>query len=210
MSHERERRAIVDAGRWLSNRGLAPGSSGNISLRLGDEWLMTPTGTPLGRLDGARLSRLDGSGGQADGDPPTKERPLHLAVYEARPPTGAVVHLHSTWAVALACLQDLESRPALAPLTPYQVMRVHPIGIVPYARPGSAELAQLVRARAQDHAVLLLANHGPVVAAATLDEAVFAVEELEEVAKLHFLLDGRAARELSPAEVDDIRRHLKR
>jgi ribulose-5-phosphate 4-epimerase/fuculose-1-phosphate aldolase len=210
MSHERERRAIVEAGRWLSDRGLAPGSSGNISLRLGGEWLMTPTGTALGRLDGPRLSRLDGSGEQADGDPPTKERPLHLAVYEARPETGAVVHLHSTWAVALACLQELESRPALAPITPYQVMRVHPIGIVPYARPGSAELAQLVRARAQDHAVLLLANHGPVVAAATLDEAVFAVEELEEVAKVHFLLDGRAVRELSPAEVDDIRRHLKR
>jgi ribulose-5-phosphate 4-epimerase/fuculose-1-phosphate aldolase len=210
MNHERERQAIVEAGRWLSARGLAPGSSGNISLRLGDGWLITPTGAPLGRLDGARLSRLDESGEPADGDPPTKERPLHLAVYEARPPTGAVVHLHSTWAVALACLQGLESRPALAPLTPYQVMRVHPIGIVPYARPGSTEIAQLVRARAQDHAVLLLANHGPVVAGTTLDEAVFAGEELEEVARLHFLLDGRPVRELSASEVDDIRRHLRR
>lgn len=210
MSHEDERRAIVEAGRWLSDRGLVPGSSGNISLRLGDGWLMTPTGTPLGRLDGERLSRLDGSGGQADGDRPTKELPLHLAVYEARPPTGAVVHLHSTWSVALACLRDVESRPGLPPLTPYQVMRVDPIGFVPYARPGSAELAQLVRTRARDHAVLLLANHGPVVAAATLDEAVFAVEELEEVAKLHFLLDGRPVRPLSQVDVEEIRRHLKR
>lgn len=207
MTLEAARQSIVEAGRWLSDRGLAPGSSGNLSVQVGDHWLMTPAGSSLGRLRADRLARLDATRSRVEGDSQTKEWPLHFAVYEARVEAAAIVHLHSTYGVALACLLDLDPSEPLPPLTPYQVMRIDTIGVVPYARPGSAELAAAVRALAPHHAVLLLANHGPVVAAPTLDAAVYASEELEEAAKLWFLLQGRPTRQLDPAQVADIRRH---
>jgi ribulose-5-phosphate 4-epimerase/fuculose-1-phosphate aldolase len=207
MTIEAARQSMVEAGRWLSDRGLTPGSSGNLSVRVGDEWLMTPGGSPLGRLRADRLARLDAERSHVEGDTQTKEWPLHFSVYEARTDAAAIVHLHSTYAVALACLPDLDPNEPLAPLTPYQIMRVDRIGLVAYARPGSAELAAAVRELAPHHAVLLLANHGPVVAASTLDAAVYAADELEEAAKLRFVLHGRPTRLLDRAQVDDIRRH---
>ena len=171
---------------------------------------MTPTATALGRLAPERLARLDTTGTLVDGDKPTKESALHLAVYEARPSARAIVHLHSSYAVALACLEDLDPETPLAPITPYQVMRVFPIGLVPYAPPGSSELAEAVRFHAGQAHALLLANHGLLVAASSLDEAVFAAEEFEEAAKLHFLLYRRPVRQLENDQVDEIRRLLRR
>lgn len=201
------RNAIVEAGRWLADRGLAPGSSGNLSVRIGDRWLVTPTQVPLADLRPGRLAVLDSSGAPVGGDPPSAEAPLHLAIYAVRPEAGAAVHLHSTHAVALSCLADLDPDAALAPLTPRQVLRLDPIGVVAYARPGSPEIAAAVRERARRHAVLLLANHGPVVAAPTLAEAIRLAEELEEAAKIAFLLHGRSVRRLAPDEIEDIQRH---
>lgn len=197
--------AIVQWGRSLFERGLTPGSSGNISTRdSGGMWL-TPTNSCLGFLDAGRLSRLDLSGAHVGGDKPTKELPLHQAFYDARPETGAVVHLHSTYATALSCLADTDPFDAIPSITPYIVMRVGRVPVLPYARPGAPDIAGILRQHAIDCTAVLLGNHGPVVAAPTLEAAIFAIEELEETAKLILLTRGLPVRHLSPAQVDELR-----
>jgi 3-dehydro-4-phosphotetronate decarboxylase len=205
VSEHDERAAIVAHARSLHARGLSPGTSGNISVRLEDGWLMTPTGSSFGSLEPERLSRIDAAGEHTGGDRPTKEHPLHRAMYDVRPEASAIVHLHSTYAVAAACLDDVDPTDVLPPLTPYYVMRVGRLPLVPYARPGDQALADAVRAAARDSAALLLANHGPIVAAASLDEAASAAEEIEEAAKVFLLLHGLAVRELTPDDVAALR-----
>ncbi len=192
---------LAEHGRSLFDRGLTPGSSGNLSVRLDDGWLMTPTNACLGRLDPARLSRLDRDGRLLSGDPPTKESFLHGAMYDERPKAGAVVHLHSTYAVAVSCLADVDPADVLPPITAYYVMRVGRLPLVPFYLPGDRDLAEAVRRLANRHHAVLLANHGPVVAGRDLDAAVYAVEELEETARLHLLLHGHRTRPLTPAQV---------
>ncbi len=195
---------IVMLGRSLYDRGLTPGSSGNISVRLDDGWLMTPTNACLGRLDPARLSKLDAAGFPVAGEPPTKESFLHAAMYEERPKAGAVVHLHSTHAVALSCLANVDPNDVLPPITAYYVMRVGRLPLVPFYLPGDRMLAEAVRKLATRHHAVLLANHGPVVAGTTLSNAVYAIEELEETAKLHLLLHGQKVRPLTTAQVAEV------
>jgi ribulose-5-phosphate 4-epimerase/fuculose-1-phosphate aldolase len=196
---------LVEVGRMLYGRGLSPGTSGNLSVRDGDGFLMTPTNSSLGSLDAKRLSRLDGDGNLVDGEPPTKEVWLHMAMYAERPDAQAIVHLHSTYSVAAACLADVDEDDVLPPLTPYYVMRVGRLPLVPYGRPGDESLAGVVRERARTSHALLLANHGPIVAGASLGAAASATEELEETAKLTLLLHGMRTRGLSPAQVDELR-----
>jgi ribulose-5-phosphate 4-epimerase/fuculose-1-phosphate aldolase len=191
-------------GRSLFERGLTPGASGNLSARLDDGYLVTPTNACLGFLDPARLSKLDPDGQLISGDPPTKEVPLHKAMYDARPGAGGVVHLHSSWATALSCLKDLDPENALPPITPYVVMRVGRVPVVPYMRPGSPAMRDPVLALARDHAAILLANHGPVVAAPTFEAAVFAAEEVEEAAKLFFITRGLAINALSADQIAEL------
>jgi ribulose-5-phosphate 4-epimerase/fuculose-1-phosphate aldolase len=205
MSEHEHRAAIVGQARSLHARGLSPGTSGNISVRIEDGWLMTPTGSSFGSLEPAHLSRLDAAGTHVAGEEPTKERPLHLAMYEARPDANAIVHLHSTYAVAVACLASVDPADVLPPLTPYYVMRVGRLPLVPYARPGDQALAEAVRAAARDDAALLLANHGPIVAGPSLAAAAAAAEEIEEAAKVALLLHGLPTRELTPDDVADLR-----
>ena len=145
---------------------------------------MTPTGSSLGRLDPERLSKLGPDGRLVSGDPPTKESFLHRVMYEERPATGAVVHLHSTHSVAVSCLA-VDPTDVLPPITAYYFMRVGRLPLVPYFRPGDLDLAKAVRGFAGKHHALLLANHGPVVAGSDLDAAANASEELEETAKLY-------------------------
>jgi len=211
MSDEerRAREGLVRWGKSLFDRGLTPGSSGNLSVRLADGYLFTPTNSCLGFLDGDRLSKLDAAGQHVGGDPPTKELPLHFAFYEARPSARAVVHLHSTHATALSCLADTDPDDAIPPITPYVVMRVGKVPVVPYTRPGSAEVAPLIRAKAPDHPAILLSNHGPVVAGASLESAVFAMEELEETARLVLLTRGMAVRHLATQEIADLEATFK-
>lgn len=207
MNEIRLREEICRFGRSLFERGLTPGSSGNISLRLDDGgWLVTPTNASLGFLDPARISRLDADKRLVDGDAPTKEIPLHAALYETRTAARAVVHLHSTHSVAVSMLPDIDPRAALPPLTPYYLMRCGPTALVPYYRPGDPAVADAIKGLAGKYASVLLANHGPVVAGETLEAAVFAMEELEETARLHLLLRGLNPRTLSPQQVADLAR----
>jgi ribulose-5-phosphate 4-epimerase/fuculose-1-phosphate aldolase len=200
-----EREDIAAVGRTLHGRGLSPGTSGNISVRVAGGFLATPTNSSLGALDPARLSRLDEDGRHLDGDPPTKEVWLHLALYAERPEARAVVHLHSTHAVAASCLADADPEDVLPALTPYYVMRVGRLPLVTYGRPGDDALAGVVRERARLSQALLLANHGPIVAAETLAAAAAAIEELEEAAKLMLLLRGLPVRGLTPEQVGELR-----
>jgi ribulose-5-phosphate 4-epimerase/fuculose-1-phosphate aldolase len=205
MSDARLREEICQYGRSLFERGLTPGSSGNISLRLDDGgWLVTPTNASLGFLDPARLSRLDAAGMLVSGDKPTKEIPLHSALYETRGSARAVVHLHSTHAVALTMLPEIDPRAALPPMTPYYLMRAGQTALMPYYRPGDPAVADAIRGLAGKYSSVLLANHGPVVAGDSLEAAVFATEELEETAKLYLLLRNLNPRYLSPAQVADL------
>jgi ribulose-5-phosphate 4-epimerase/fuculose-1-phosphate aldolase len=203
------RERMVKWGRSLFERGFTVGSSGNISARCGDGFLVTPTNSCMGFLDAARITKLDAGWNLVSGDAPTKEVPLHRAFYEGRPQTGAVVHLHSTFATALSCLADVDSEDAIAPITPYVVMRVGRVPVLPYTIPGSADVAPLVRARAADHAAILLANHGPVVAGTSLESAVFAAEELEETARLLVLTRGLDVRHLDSAQIAALNARFK-
>ena len=204
-STEQAREAICRLGASIFQRGLTFGSSGNISVRIEDGWLMTPTNVSLGDLDPARLSRLDDAGRLVGGDPPTKEGFLHRVMYEGRPDAAAVVHLHSTHSVAVSCLADIDPLDVLPPITAYYVMRIGRLPLVPYFPPGDLRLAEAVRPLVGKHHAVLLANHGPVVAGTSLSAASGAIEELEETARLFLLLQGHRIRPLTPEQVDELR-----
>lgn len=196
-----QREEICRIAKSIFDRGLTHGSTGNVSAKLDDGWLITPTGSSLGNLDPARLSKLDWNGGLISGDKPSMENFLHLAMYEERPANGAVVHLHSTHSVAVSVLDDIDPNDVLPPITAYFVMRIGTLQLVPYYMPGDIELANAVRRFAGKHHALLLANHGPVVAGSTLAAASDAVEELEETAKLFLLLHGKRIRTLNAEQI---------
>lgn len=203
------REAIVRWGRSLFERGLTAGSSGNISVRTANGFIATPTNSCLGFLEAGKLSVLDGDGKHVSGGVATKELPLHFAFYRNRPEAKAVVHLHSTYATALSCLADIDPADAIPPITPYVVMRVGKVPVVAYTRPGSADVAQLIDAVAPSHAAVLLQNHGPVVSGPSLDNAVFAIEELEEAAKLAIITRGMKVRLLDAEQIADLDRHFR-
>ena len=183
---------IVRTGALLYQRQLAHGSAGNLSVRLADgSILVTPTNSSLGFLDADRISRVSPEGELIAGDPPSKEAFFHLAVYAVRPSAQAIVHLHSTASVAVSCLCHADPSNVLPALTAYHVMKVGKLPLVPYFRPGDRALASAVRAAAVDHHAMLLANHGPIVAGKSLEDAVLIMEELEETAKIFFLLGDR-------------------
>lgn len=198
------REEIVRLSRSLFERRFTVGSSGNISVRLDDGLLITPTNASLGFLDPDRLSKLDRNGRHVSGDSPSKEVFLHQAFYETRPQAGAVVHLHATYATALSCLPDVDPDDAVPALTPYVVMRVGKVKLIPYMRPGDPALGDRIRDLGGRHAAVLLANHGPVVAAKDLAGAVSAIEELEETAKLALLLRGHAPRTLTAEQIAEL------
>jgi ribulose-5-phosphate 4-epimerase/fuculose-1-phosphate aldolase len=203
------REQIVAFGRSLFDRGLTAGSSGNISVRLDDGWLLTPTNACLGRLDPARLSKLDWNGRHVSGDVPSKEAFLHRAMYEERAGAGAIVHLHSTHSAAVSCMCGLDHDDCIPPLTAYFVMKIGRLPLVPYHRPGDPALDAAIRGLARKHCAVLLANHGPVVSGASLEAAVYATEELEETAKLFLLLRNTPTSPLSPAQIDELRSVFK-
>ena len=209
MNENDVRDSIVALGRSLYDRGLAHGSAGNISVKLPDGWLITPTESCLGRLDPARLSRVDTSGTVVSGDAPTKEILLHSVMYEERPTCEAVVHLHSVHAVALSCIDGLDSKDAFPPITAYSIMQLGAVALVPYYAPGEDALATALRRVATRHHAVLLSNHGPVVAGSSLDAAVNAIEELEQTAKLLLLLQGHSPHYLTPRQVLELNRRFK-
>jgi 3-dehydro-4-phosphotetronate decarboxylase len=206
----RLREQICWFGRSIFDRGLTAGSSGNLSVRLPEEcgggWLMTPTNASLGRLDPERLSKIAPDGRLLSGDKPTKEQPLHTAVYAVRGTASAIVHLHSHYSVAVSVLRDIDPQRVLPALTAYYVMRVGRLPLVPYFRPGDPEVADVIGELAGESAAVLLANHGPVVSGESLEAAVYATEELEETARLFFTLYGKPVRELGDEQIEELRR----
>ncbi len=210
MSDSSLRATLCALGRSLFERGLTHGSTGNLSVRSGDGFLMTPTGASLGELDPARLAVLDANGVHVQGDAPTKEALLHLAMYRERPHDAAVVHLHSTHSVAVSLLADTDPDDALPPLTAYYAMRIRKLPMLPYFPPGDAALAAAIGAIAAGHNAVLLANHGPVVSGMSLAAAVDAIEELEATARLWLLLRHERLRPLTADEVAEIARRFAR
>jgi ribulose-5-phosphate 4-epimerase/fuculose-1-phosphate aldolase len=206
MTDSALREALVGYGRTLFARGYGCGTSGNLSARLeGGGYLMSPTDVSLGDLREQDLSTLDERGEHVSGARPTKEAWLHLAMYRSRPADRAIVHLHSTYAVALSCRTDLPADDMLPPITPYAVMRVGRVARVPYGRPGDASLSGAIEQLARQHRALLLANHGPIVSAGDLRAAWSAAEELEETARLFFLLEGRPHWRLQAEQIQELR-----
>jgi len=204
------REKITATALSLFERGLTHGSTGNISASLPDGgWLMTPTGSSLGNLDPARISKLDAKGVHVDGDKPTKEAFLHAAMYGRRPGSGAVVHLHSTHSVAVSCLAGIDADNCLPPITAYYAMRIGQLPLVPYYPPGDEALADAVGELAGRHHAVLLANHGPVVAGSSLAAATDAIEELEETARLYLLLQGRELNILDADQVGELQRRFR-
>lgn len=204
MSERELREQIAQHGRSLYDRGLTAGSSGNISVRMPDGMLITPTNCCLGRLNPDEITRVDSVGNVLSGKPPSKEACLHLAYYQTRAAENAVVHLHSTWSVAVSCLADIDPENVLPPITAYFVMRVGRLPLVPYFPPGDEQLAEAVADAVRSSRGALLANHGPVIGAIDLDQAVYAIEELEETAKLYLMLRGLPTRFLTMSQVDSL------
>lgn len=204
-TESRLREHIVGLSKSLFDRGFSVGSAGNISAAVEDGILMTPTNSCLGFLDPARISKLDRNGNLVSGDKPSKEIFLHRAFYETRRQTGAVVHLHSTYATALSCLAETDAEDCIPPLTPYVVMRVGRVRLIPYVRPGDEKAGDLIRDLKGAYAAVLLANHGPVVTGHDIESAVYASEELEETAKLLVLLRGAPIRLLTDDHVQELK-----
>ncbi|MGQ7847209.1 3-oxo-tetronate 4-phosphate decarboxylase [Granulosicoccus sp. 3-233] len=193
----------------LFDRGLTSGSTGNISSRTADGGLLvSPTGTSFGRLDPGRLSRFDADGRLIDGDSPTKEMSLHSAFYTTRSTAGAVVHLHSCHAVAWSLMPEVDEDNFLPPLTPYGIMKLGRVKLLPYFRPGDPAMGEAVRGLAGKRSAVMLANHGPVVAAKDVEAACNAIEELEDTARLAMMMRGHAARALNSDQIADLVSHF--
>ena len=197
---------LCEAGASFYDRGYAYGSTGNLSVREGGEAWITPTGFPLKGLVPQRLARVGAGGEGLNENRASKELPFHLAVYRSREDAGAIVHLHSPYAVALSCLESLDEQQPVPPLTPYYFMRVAPLAVLPYFRPGSPALAEAIAEVAPTHNSMLLRNHGLICVGLSLSEAVDRAEELEATARLYFTLRGERVRHLTAGEIDEIRR----
>ena len=205
MSDANLREQVCLLAKSLFDRGLTHGSTGNISARTEDGGLLvSPTGTSFGRLDPSRLSRFDASGTLISGDKPTKEMPLHTAFYDTRSSAGAVVHLHSSHSVAWSMMPDVDEDNFLPPLTPYAIMKLGKVKLLPFFLPGDPAMGKAVRGLAGKRSAVMLANHGPVVAGKDIEAACTAVEELEETARLAMLMRGFNARSLTEAQVQEV------
>ncbi|MCI0625783.1 MAG: aldolase [Acidobacteria bacterium] len=201
-----ELQTLCEAGANFYDRGYAFGSTGNLSARIDRNVWITPTGCSLKGLTPGSLACVDLQGARLNANAPSKEYPFHLAIYERRKDAKAIVHLHSTYSVALSCLDSLNPEEPLPAITPYYFMRVAPLAVLPYFRPGSAELGSAVGQAAEAHDCLLLRNHGLIALGTSVNEAVDRAEELEETARLYFLVRNEPTRRLSPEQIEDLRK----
>lgn len=199
-----KRSSLIEAGRELVKAGLSPGSSGNMSIRDGDSILMTPTNSHLGSMRSDELSVVAMDGTHLSGPTPSKEVPLHLAMYARDPRDQAVVHVHSTNATALSCLEPWSDHTAIMPATPYLLMKVGQVPLFPYFAPGDTRQADAIRASELEFRGALLANHGSIAAFPTLAQAQTAVGEIEEAARTALVLHGRAYRLLDASQISEL------
>ncbi len=196
------REQICLLAKSMFDRGLTGGSTGNISARTSDGGLfVSPTGTSFGSLDPGRLSHLDAQGTLIGGDKPTKEMPLHSAFYDTRSTAGAVVHLHSCHSVALSLMPDINEDNFLPPLTPYGIIKLGKVKLLPFFLPGDPAMGEAVRGLAGKRSAVMLANHGPVVAGKDVEAACSAIEELEDTARLAMMTRGMNPRTLTTTDV---------
>ena len=196
-------KSLVAICHQLYQRGLVSGSGGNVSLRVEDGFLITPAGLSLGSLTENQLARVDLTGRALFKGRPSKESPMHLAIYQAREDVKAIVHTHSPHATALTCL--LGPGWYIPPYTPGYAYLVRHLPLVPYHRPGSQALADAIRKEASLTNGLLLQNHGVVALGTSLAEALSVAEEIEDNCRIYLLTQGQA-RSLSSAEVEEIRK----
>lgn len=205
MSAEAQlREEICRIGALMFQRGHVVGSAGNISARIDDGFLITPTDACLAMLDPAKLAKLDSKGQQISGDRGSKTIVLHRSIYDADPAAQAVVHSHSPHLVALSLISQ-PGQPIAPPLTPYSMMKVGPVPLLPYHRPGAPEVADLTRAEVCRARGVMLQALGPVIWHRSVTAGFFTLEELEETAKLALLLRGQAPRLLSIDEIEELR-----
>ncbi|MEP2979960.1 MAG: aldolase [Lentilitoribacter sp.] len=205
MRENELREQMCELAKSMFDRGLTGGSTGNISARTEDGGLLvSPTGTSFGRLDPARLSRFNSKGRLVSGDKPTKEMPLHSAFYDTRSQAGAVVHLHSCHSVAWSLMPEVDEDNFLPPLTPYAIMKLGKVKLLPFYRPGDPQMGEAVRGLAGKRSAVMLANHGPVVAGKDVEAACNAIEELEDTARLAIMMRGYKPRMLTQDQVTDL------
>lgn len=206
MNEAQLRQQMVDLARSMFERGYATGGAGNLSIKLPNgQFLATPTGSSFGRLIADELSIVDKEGKHISGKRPSKEVAFHLAIYEKDPECNAIVHLHSTYLTALSCLEGLDYSNAIKAFTPYYVMRIGELPVIPYYRPGAPEIAQELSKLAGKYRAFLLSNHGPIITGTDFLDAVDNAEELEETAKLALLLAEKPTRYLTDTEVSDLK-----
>ena len=206
MNESKLREQICMFASSMFNRGLTHGSTGNISVRLNnDDILVTPSGSSFGRLDPNQIVKVTKNGELLGSLTPTKELPLHQAFYETRGmKSGAVVHLHSTHSVALSMLPDINEDSVLPPYTPYSIMLLGKVKLLPFFVPGDPAMGEAIKGLAGKRSAVLLANHGPVVSGKNLESSVNAIEELEATAKLALILKGAKPIELNENQIRSV------
>jgi ribulose-5-phosphate 4-epimerase/fuculose-1-phosphate aldolase len=205
----RIREEICETGASLYERRYTVGSAGNISARVGDGWLITPTDACLGRLDPADIAKVDTAGNHVSGGKPSKTLALHRKIYENNSDAHGVVHTHSTHLVALTLAGVWRKDDVLPPITPYYVMKVGHVPLIACRRPGDPAVAEEVAALAGKVRAVLLERLGPVVWEKSVSHASYALEELEETARLWMLALSTNAplpAPLDEAAIDELRK----
>lgn len=201
-----QRKALCFAGKRLAACQLSLGAAGNLSVCVDDNhYICTPTGSSMDNLDLETLSLVDGNCNLVSGKKATKEVKFHLAIYKANPKIKAIVHLHSTYATAYACLQGLDPSNAVKAITPYPIMRLGPVHVVPYYKPGSDAIAKYLSTIAMNTNAFLLSNHGLVVGGKNMEDAVNNAFELEETCKLYFITLNAKPRYLTNEEIQELK-----
>lgn len=204
LTEEIAKEKIVAYAKSIFDRALTSGASANMSVRIAEGWVMTPTNSCFGFLNKDELSVVAHDGTLLKGAPPSKEFRLHKAIYDKRPEDTCVIHLHSTYATALSCLPCNDESNCVPSYTPYLTMRLGPIALVPYFSPGNDDLAEAVGLVADKHPGIIMANHGPIVSATDVEKCVYGIEELEESCKIALLLKDLNANKLANEQIQEL------
>jgi 3-dehydro-4-phosphotetronate decarboxylase len=214
MNETGQRQEICRVGRSLFERGYVHSTAGNISVRLPDGFLITPTEACLGFLEPDALAKVGSDGVQVSGDRASKTLALHRRIYAADADANCVIHTHSTHLVALTLAGVWKREDILPPITPYYVMKVGHVPLIEYHRPGDAAVGELVaqtiermRAQATPIRAVMIDRLGPNVWHSTLAGAMAALEELEETARL-WLLTARKPEPLTAEQINQLRQHF--
>jgi 3-dehydro-4-phosphotetronate decarboxylase len=212
MNESELRQEICRVGRSLFERGYVHSTAGNISVRLPEGFLITPSEACLGFLDPAALSKVGADGVQLSGERASKTLMLHRRIYGADPTANCVIHTHSTHLVALTLSGVWKQEDILPPITPYYVMKVGHVPLIPYHRPGDAMVGELVaqaieRMRSTPIRAVMVDRLGPNVWHSNLTSAMAALEELEETARL-WLLSTPKPDPLTAEQINQLRQQF--